>query len=195
VSYRTRAVTGPGPLRALAHPLRQRLLEQLVLFGPLTATELADRVDESPSNCSWHLRKLEEHGFVEEAEGGTGRQRPWRASATGMSWEDSADDHESRLAGQALSRMLLEREAARRDLALQRLGDDEARWRDAAGSSQSLLWLTSDELAEINEKVRELLLEKVDRHEDASLRPAGARLCAFVAWGVPAYDLMENGDH
>ena len=38
----------------------------------MTASQLADRLDESPANCSWHLRKLAEHDFIEEAEGGTG---------------------------------------------------------------------------------------------------------------------------
>ncbi|ONI91704.1 hypothetical protein ALI22I_07475 [Saccharothrix sp. ALI-22-I] len=32
----------------------------------------------TPANCSFHLRLLARHGFVEEAEGGVGRQRLWR---------------------------------------------------------------------------------------------------------------------
>lgn len=63
-----RQLTDPTDLRALAHPVRMSILEQLIVFGPLTASELATRIDESPANCSWHLRKLAEHGFVEEAE-------------------------------------------------------------------------------------------------------------------------------
>ena len=57
----------------------------------MTATELADRLDESPANCSWHLRKLAEHGFIEEAAGGTGRQRPWQSGVSGMRWADDDD--------------------------------------------------------------------------------------------------------
>ncbi|MEO6512975.1 MAG: helix-turn-helix domain-containing protein, partial [Nocardioides sp.] len=71
-------------LKALAHPVRMGIIEHLSVSGPLTATELADRMDETPANCSWHLRKLAEHGFVEEAEGGTagqGRKRPWQVVA------------------------------------------------------------------------------------------------------------------
>src|SRR4051794_21654441 len=69
-------------LMALAHPVRMGIIEHLSVSGPLTATELADRLDESPANCSWHLRKLAEHGFVEEAGGGIGRKRPWRGPAS-----------------------------------------------------------------------------------------------------------------
>ena len=33
---------------------------------------------ESPANCAFHLRTLAKYGFVEEAGGGRGRERPWR---------------------------------------------------------------------------------------------------------------------
>src|SRR4051794_10493834 len=73
-----RRLSDPRELQALAHPVRLGIMELLTVSGPLTATELADRLDETPANCSWHLRKLAEHEFVEEAGGGIGRQRPWR---------------------------------------------------------------------------------------------------------------------
>ncbi len=189
--YSVRQVTDAAQLRALAHPLRQRLYEQLVLFGPLTATELAERVDDSPSNCSWHLRKLAEHGFAEEAPGGTGRQRPWRAATQGLRWQDDAGDEDARRAGDALSRMMLERELQRLDEARHRLPGDAEIWREAAETTQSLLWLTAEELAAINDEVRRLLLSAVDRHEHPDRRPPGSRLCAFLAWGVPTYDLAD----
>ena len=76
----------------------------------MTATELADQLDETPANCSWHLRKLAEHDFIEEAAGGTGRQRPWQMRHIGMSSAEDDDVGRDELrAGQALSRMLLER--------------------------------------------------------------------------------------
>ena len=59
------------------------------MSGALTATQLADRLDETPANCSWHLRKLAEHAFVEEAGGGIGRQRPWQVRSVGLAWDDA----------------------------------------------------------------------------------------------------------
>ena len=59
-----RAVTDVRRLAALAHPLRAALLSHLLAVGPRTASECAAAVDASPSNCSWHLRQLEKHGFV-----------------------------------------------------------------------------------------------------------------------------------
>lgn len=182
-------VSRAAALQALAHPLRQRLYEQLVLFGPHTATELAERVDDSPSNCSWHLRKLAEHGFVEEDDAGaSGRRRPWRASVRGMTWGDD-DDPEVRRAGDALTRSVIERELQRLNDAWARLPGDEPAWRSAANATQSMLWLTADELAEANAAVSAILLRTRDRHDHPERRPPGSRLCAFLAWGVPTYDL------
>ena len=111
MTYDVRKLDSAAAMRALAHPLRMELLEALVLDGPATATELAKRLDDTPSNCSWHLRKLAEFGFVEEAPGGAGRNRPWRAAAHGLSW--AGDDPESRQAGHGLTDLLLGRELQR----------------------------------------------------------------------------------
>ena len=80
-------VTDVRALRALAHPLRNRLLGLLRLDGPSTATLLGRRVGESSGSTSYHLRQLAAYGFVEEVEGhGTGRERWWRARHRMTSW-------------------------------------------------------------------------------------------------------------
>ena len=66
-------LTDPRALRALAHPLRVKLLGLLRLEGPMTASDAGRRVGESSGSASYHLRQLERYGLVEEAEGGTGR--------------------------------------------------------------------------------------------------------------------------
>ncbi len=75
-------------LRALAHPLRNRLLGRLRLDGPATASQLARAVGESSGSTSYHLRQLAAHGFVQEVEGqGTARERWWRARHRMTSWQ------------------------------------------------------------------------------------------------------------
>lgn len=65
-------------LKALAHPLRIRLLEVLSSYGAQTASGLAQRLGESSGATSYHLRQLAKHGFVREvAEKGTARERWW----------------------------------------------------------------------------------------------------------------------
>lgn len=194
MTYVERKLNDPRAMRAVAHPVRLGIMEQLAVHGAMTATELADRLDESPSNCSWHLRKLAEHGFVEEAEGGTGRKRPWQAVSQGMRWGDADESPEIARAGEALSQLMIEREVARFATSRARRHQDAPPWQEASTSSQSMMWLTAAELNEINLAVRELMMSQIDRFEHPERRPDGARICAFVAWGVPAYDFETGPD-
>jgi DNA-binding transcriptional ArsR family regulator len=181
-----RRLSDPRELAALAHPVRLGIMELLTVDGPLTATELADRLDESPANCSWHLRKLAEHSFVEEAGGGIGRQRPWRVRQVGLAW-DVVDATPGQLrAGRALEDMLLQRQVTRFQQARAQLVDDgEREWAEASNLTQHASWLTHDELDEINGEILSVLERYADRSTDTALRPPGSRLCEFVAWGAP----------
>jgi DNA-binding transcriptional ArsR family regulator len=74
---------GPEALRALAHPVRLRMLGMLRVDGPDTASGLGRRLDLNTGATSYHLRQLARHGFIEEdAERGNGRERWWRAVHT-----------------------------------------------------------------------------------------------------------------
>lgn len=79
-------ITDPQVLRALAHPLRGRLLGLLRSDGPSTATRLAALVGESSGSTSYHLRMLEQYGMVAEQRR-EGRERYWRAVHAMTSWE------------------------------------------------------------------------------------------------------------
>jgi DNA-binding transcriptional ArsR family regulator len=66
-------------LRALAHPLRLRLLELAAAEGSVTTSLASERTGESSANCSFHLRLLARHGFLVGAAGARDRrERPWR---------------------------------------------------------------------------------------------------------------------
>src|SRR5262252_1273011 len=68
----------PGALRALAHPARLAVVDELYQGNERTSSELAELTGLSPSAMSYHLRALERWGIVER---GTprndGRERPW----------------------------------------------------------------------------------------------------------------------
>jgi DNA-binding transcriptional ArsR family regulator len=183
----TRRVTEAAALKALAHPARIALLGALVTEGPLTASQAAALVGESPSNCSWHLRKLAEHGFVREAKGGTGRNRPWRAVSEGLEWGEEDDlDPAARMAADALTDVFVEREVQRLRAARAAQDQEPTAWREAAGVVQSQMWLTADETAEIRRVLQKTFLAHAERSQDPAARPPGARLVSMVGWVVPS---------
>ena len=175
---------GAGELSALAHPVRIGIIEMLSLHGPMTATELADLLEESPANCSWHLRKLAEHGVVEEAEKGPGRRRPWQMRERGLSWDESQASGDELREGVVYAEMTVRRSLDRLRAALLRAGRERPEWQQN-GMVQTVVWLTAEELAERNAAIMAIVEQDRARLEDPALRPEGARLCEFVAWGVP----------
>jgi len=185
-----REIRDPRVLRALTHPVRLRLIEELTFGGPATATELADRVGESPANCSWHLRQLARYGFVEEAGGGSGRQRPWRIVAESNTWgKDDDADAELATAGDAAAELMVSQEVQAL-LGWFRARRQEPRdWRDASFVSQTTAWLTVDELDAVKNTIHGLLYPYLERIGEPDKRPASARPVRVVAWGIPARPL------
>jgi DNA-binding transcriptional ArsR family regulator len=183
----TRRITDPTTLRALAHPVRLRLLEVLTQHGPLTATEAAERVGDSPSNCSWHLRQLARHGFVTEAEkGGVGRRRPWRIVPVPYAWSGDEGSPEFVAVSRELSDLMLHRTLERLRAYRGRAHAEPPAWREAAETNDGLAWMTAGELAEFNATIRELVMRCLPRFTDPEQRPAGARLVHLFAYGHPA---------
>lgn len=86
--------------KVLAHPLRSRLLGALRRGGPASATTLAAELTSNSGATSYHLRRLESVGLVEDTGEGRGKERLWRASTEGHSWRNSAfdDDEDARTA-------------------------------------------------------------------------------------------------
>ena len=62
----TSITPSPAALKALAHPVRLRMLGLLRIEGPATATTLATRLGLNTGATSYHLRQLAQHGFVVE---------------------------------------------------------------------------------------------------------------------------------
>jgi predicted ArsR family transcriptional regulator len=187
-----RRVTSATALKALAHPVRLALLEMLVTDGARTASQAAEQLGETPANCSWHLRKLAEHGFVREVTGVPGRSRPWRAVTEGLTWGDGDEDAETSAAGDALTDMLLERELQRLRAARAAADSEPAEWRDATGVNQSRTWMTAEEANALNEQMVALFLTHADRLGDPDARPEGARLVSLVGWLAPSGPMPER---
>jgi predicted ArsR family transcriptional regulator len=187
-----RRVTDATALKALAHPLRLSLLELLMVDGAKTASQAGAELGESPANCSWHLRKLAEHGFVCEVTGVPGRSRPWRAVSEGLTWEDGDGGAESTGAGEALTDMLLERELQRLRAARAATASEPEEWRDATTFRRTQTWVTAEEAADLSAAMAELYLTHHERPVEPESRPEGARLVSLVGWLVPSGPLRSE---
>ncbi|HEY1486636.1 MAG TPA: winged helix-turn-helix domain-containing protein [Micromonosporaceae bacterium] len=185
----TERITDARVLRAMAHPLRVRIANTLVLMGSATATQIAEAVGDTPANCSWHMRQLAKYGFIEAAPGGTGRERPWRLVAVARSWDDEGDDAELAIAGDAAAEVLLDYEVQALRSWHKDRGHEPAEWRHASNLSQSIQWLTVEELASLNHEFQALMGRHLERLGDASARPPGSRPIRLVSWLVPAAPL------
>jgi DNA-binding transcriptional ArsR family regulator len=182
---RERQIRDPRALRALAHPVRLRILDELGFGGPLTATELSERIGESAANCSWHLRQLAQYGYIEETGGGAGRQRPWRVAPVVTSWGGPDEEPELARAGDAAAELLNERDFDELRNWLHTKRAEPAQWQDAAIVTRTLTWLTPDELKELGAEVSAIWVRYRGRVTDPSRRPPGSRPVRMVAWGVP----------
>jgi hypothetical protein len=82
-----------GAMRAMAHPLRMRILGSLRIDGPATSAILARRLHTDSGQTSHHLRQLARYGFVVDAPElrQRGRERWWRAGHPTTSWSDGTD--------------------------------------------------------------------------------------------------------
>ena len=181
-----RRVSDARTLRALSHPVRIALLEELVLAGVLTATEIGERIGESPTTCSFHLRQLAKYGFVEEAGGGKGRARPWRLTSIGISLPNTNDDPEAEIAAGALSRLVRERQLGRFWTWVETKGSYPRAWRDASDESEYLFYLTPAELKELNQELYTLLSSRYhERLADPAQRPAGSAPVELLTLSFP----------
>jgi DNA-binding transcriptional ArsR family regulator len=171
-----RQIVDPRALRALAHPTRLTLLELLARERSLTATQASALLGESTASASYHLRQLAKYGFVEQAEQGRGRERPWRPAARGQRWSEVSADPEAAAAATVLSQVVLEREFEAALRWTEGAYDLPPEWREAALGSQSILYLTLDELRALESRYRALLEEGgiLERSENPGLRPPGA---------------------
>lgn len=168
-------------IRALAHPLRLRMLDLLRFNGPSTATLLGRTMGESSGSTSYHLRQLARHGFIEEVPATRSRQRWWRYCERPVTLKDEA------LAGggRRILAELLTREAH----ALDGFLADTARapeWDDAAFFRARALRLTVGELDEIRVTIEAVVGSL--RAADAAGAPGGARPVRFLAFAYPVPD-------
>lgn len=186
-----REITDPAALRALAHPLRQRILRALAENGPATSTTLGELLGENTGATSYHLRQLAEHGFIEEApELAKGKERWWRSPPKDLRYRmDRERSPEVRellegLFAQHIAEdieMFQQYEAQRTEL---------GEWADILPFSRGAVYATPAEIEEFFEDYLTLLKRFQATHRQG--RPGTRRvLTRFLAFPAPGSTSAE----
>lgn len=188
-------LTDAAVMRALAHPTRLALLEQLEIHESLTATQASALIGVSPTNCAFHLRALGTCGLVEEVGAGPGRRRPWRLTERSLAFSDVQADHEATLAARALSNVIVSQwlDRIRRVQADRHL--EPTQWQQVFGGSRAVVIATSDEVHQMLVDIRAILSRHDSRLRTRGRLPAGAREVELVLFAQPMLGPPEGAGH
>jgi predicted ArsR family transcriptional regulator len=187
---RTRELTDPRAMRALAHPVRIAILQFVAESGNATATECANEVGESPQSCSYHLRALAKYGFVQHVDSSDGRENRWAMVDEALTFaSDTEGSRAQRAATKLLQESVLDRD--------ERIVEDYRRhehelpeeWRRAALFSSGSILVTAGELEELAQKLRPLFAEYERRGRRG---PEGARRVHVALRAVPRIERKQK---
>jgi DNA-binding transcriptional ArsR family regulator len=183
-----RRLADAAALESLAHPVRLDVLAFLMSAGPATASACARAVGDSPSNCSYHLRVLAKHGLVEPVPSGDGRERPWRATVTGL--DSDLDSPDPRLAGAAVAvagaELELDHQRAREHL---RTRDSlPAAWRGVEAHMTYGLRVTPEELRSLLEALDALIRPYIAPVRTDAAEDAAIASLSVLAYPRPTFD-------
>jgi predicted ArsR family transcriptional regulator len=67
MAYEPRPMSDPRVLRAIAHPMRARILDEFDVEGTLRAADVAELLGVPANQASFHLRQLAKYGLIEAA--------------------------------------------------------------------------------------------------------------------------------
>jgi predicted ArsR family transcriptional regulator len=165
----------PLALRALAHPLRWKLLDLLNSEQSATATRCAEVLGESVASCGYHLAILAKYGYIEPNPGRAGREKPWRLISRHQDLSPDGLDESGALAAQAATEVFLDHELARIKDRLRRQSAEPTEWREASHLLGATHWMTAAELREVGEQLMLISRRYSDRDDDPARRPPGAR--------------------
>ncbi|MEU8272067.1 helix-turn-helix domain-containing protein [Sphaerisporangium sp. NPDC049002] len=182
---RRRELSDAEALKALAHPLRQRLLTRLQNRGAATSAILAAEFGEDRGATSYHLRQLARYGFIEQDTArSSGLRKYWRSVPEDLRLPGRGVDAEAEVAAREVGRQW--RQRAEAELAAFRADQDAyGAFGEAALTSLGGTTLTAGELAEFTEEYV-ALLNRWRRDPDEA--PPGARHITVIFHAFPTPD-------
>jgi DNA-binding transcriptional ArsR family regulator len=182
-------------LRALSHPTRLKMLLQLRLEGPATATTLAARLGLNTGATSYHLRQLAEHGFiVEDQERGDARDRWWKAAhgSTHADLDRQGSSEETESVEAYLHTVAL----MYTEMLMQYAGEHRALpqpWKDASTTSDWHIRLTPARAKELVDTLADVISDWSDREDDVDTNGAGVFVVNLNAFPRPGLVELDEG--
>jgi DNA-binding transcriptional ArsR family regulator len=167
-------------LKAVAHPLRRRLMDVLRVDGPSMPSVLARITGQAVANVSHHLRVLADAGLIEEAPelARNRKEHWWRMVDARISWNPTQFPADIADAAEGLG---LQRQIDVIGSWLNSPASSAGRWVDSAFSTDVWLRLSPAELAELGEEIQALVRRYYGRPESPDREPV-----FFVSRGFPA---------
>src|SRR4051812_22579296 len=144
----------PRVLRAIAHPVRNRILTELEAHGPLRAADVAQLLGIPANSASFHLRQLARFGLVEEdpTAARDKRDRVWRPTLSAR-FDVSLGELEKTPGGKAASAVFLRtKEAWAHRVVEEAYGDDRSPGIHRAIAEQAVR-LTKEEARKLTEEL------------------------------------------
>lgn len=165
--------TDPKVLRALAHPLRWKLIDLIGSETTATATRCAEVLGESVASCSYHLGMLAKYGYIAQVPERGGREKPWRLVSPKQDLRPPGLDVEGELAAEAAFEVFLDHETERTKSRFRRAGIERKPWQPVASGVTT--HLTEGEFVAVKQQLTDILERFSARAGDPSQRPEGGR--------------------
>ena len=156
----------PRVLRAIAHPVRNRILTELDAHGPLRAADVAKLLGIPANSASFHLRQLAKFGLVEEdpATARDKRDRVWKATEE-AGYDVSINEVEKWPGGKAASAVFRRtKEAWAHHLLEEAYGEDRTLGVHRSVTEQAVR-LTRDEARQLTEELADVVQDWRERNQ------------------------------
>jgi Helix-turn-helix domain len=181
----TADTSDPKALRALAHPVRWKLIDVIAGEGTATVTRCAEVLGESTATCSYHLGILAKYGYISRVPAGPGRDKPWQLASPDLNLSPPGRGAEADAASRAAAAAFLNHAMA--DLKESLVGPGARPGQDRAINKIMAVtrWLTAAEAQDMADELG-AILDRYPGREDPAQRPPDACPTRILAAITPA---------
>jgi len=157
-------MSDPRTLRAIAHPTRGRILDELGATGPMRAADIGEALGIPANQASFHLRQLAKYGVIEPAPEAARdkRDRVWKLPDE-RGFRLDVQDIQKRPGGKAAVSVFRQNKAAWAHRLVDEVFSFKKRKDTFSAIVDQTLKLTKDEAAEFMGEVDEVLSRWADK--------------------------------